>query len=317
MNITLRQLQVFSSAARHLNYTRAAEELFLTQPAVSMQIKQLEESVGLPLFEQQGKKLFLTEAGRELFHYSREVNRQLEEAESVLAELRGLKRGRLDLAVVTTANSFATHLLANFSRRFEGVKINLSVTNRASLLRLLEQNEIDLVLMGLPPEGMDVTVEPFLANPLVVVASPNHPLVGQRNIPIQRLAQENFVMREKGSGTRIAMERFFDAHNLPMETGMVMSSSEAIRQAVGAGLGLTVASVHTLALELETGRLCILDVEGFPIRRQWHIVHRKAKRLSPLAQAFKAFVLSEATSLFSKSHLPDFLQEVLAHEPNA
>jgi len=297
MNITIRQLQVFEAVARHMGFTRAAEELHLTQPAVSMQVKQLEEQVGLPLFEQVGKKIFLTEAGREMYHYSKVIASQLAEAEAVIESLKGVQRGRLDVSVASTANHFGTKLLAAFSRAHPSVTIKLDVTNRETLLRQLADNEKDLVIMGRPPEGLDLEAEPFMDNPLVMVAHARHPLVGQKQIPVQRLAQETFVVRESGSGTRIAMERFFESHGLPFAPGMEMSSNEAIKQAVEAGLGLAVVSIHTIELELESKRLAVLDVEDFPIMRHWYLVHPRSKRLSPVTQAFRQFVLHDAQTV--------------------
>jgi DNA-binding transcriptional LysR family regulator len=297
MNVTFRQLRVFESVARHLSYTRAAKELFLTQPAVSMQIKQLEENVGLPLFEQLGKKIFLTEAGRELYHYGREIAQQLEEASEVLEELKGVKRGRLTISVASTANAFATRLLAAFAKRYEGVSFSLDVTNRATLLQQLANNERDLVIMGRPPNGLDLVEESFMENPLVVIAAPDHPLVGEKKIPLVRLKQETFVVREQGSGTWGAMERFFAHHGIELNTGMEMTSNEAIKQAVEAGLGLGIVSIHTLELELETRRLVVLDVESLPILRHWYLVHRLGKRLSPVAEMFRQYVFEEAPKL--------------------
>ncbi|RMD70356.1 MAG: LysR family transcriptional regulator [Gammaproteobacteria bacterium] len=297
MNITLRQLKVFQAVARHLSFTRAAESLFLTQPAVSMQIRQLEEHVGLPLFEHVGKKVFLTPAGKEFLHYSQAILEQFGEIEMVVEELKGGRRGQLAIAVASTANYFAPQLLAPFSRRFPGIRISLEVTNREGLVRALEENAGDLVIMGRPPEGIGVVAESFMDNPLVVIAPTDHPLVGRKAIPFAALARETFLVREKGSGTRIAMERFFEEKGFQLSTGMEMSSNEAIKQAVQAGLGLGIVSIHTLALELETRRLHILDVEGFPILRHWYVVHRKGKRLSTVAQAFRRFVLEEARGL--------------------
>ena len=297
LHVTLRQLQVFEAVARHLSFSRAAEELYLTQPAVSMQIRQLEASVGLPLFEQIGKKIFLTEAGNEVYHYSRSIAQQLTEAEAVLSEMKGLKRGKLNISVVSTANYFAPQLLALFCQRNQDVTLSLKVVNREELLHQLASNEMDLGVMGQPPEGLDIVAEPFMENPLVVVAPPGHPLVTERNIPLSRLAQETFIVREQGSGTRSAMERFFQQHGLNLATGMEMSTNEAIKQAVQAGMGLGVVSVHTIALELETRRLVVLDVESFPILRHWYVIHRKGKRLSAMAQAFKDFLLKEAAQV--------------------
>lgn len=297
MRVTLRQLNVFEAVARNLSFTRAAEQLHLSQPAVSMQIRQLEESVGLELFEKLGKKIQLSEAGRELHHYSRSINRQLHEAEEVLESLKGLSRGRLKLAVASTVNYFAPRLLAAFSRRYPGIGLHLDVTNREALVRLLEANESDIVLMGRPPDNLELESEPFMDNPLVVIAPPDHPLVGEKSIGLARLAEEIFLMRELGSGTRRAMERFFAEHGLQIRQGMEMTRAEAIKQGVRAGMGLGIVSTHTIELELETGRLVVLDVEGFPIIRRWYLVYRKGKRLSPVAEAFRRFVIDESPDI--------------------
>ncbi len=299
-HFTFRQLSVFEAVARLLSYSRAAQEMHLTQPAVSMQIKQLEENVGLPLFEQLGKKIYLTEAGHELYHYSRTIAQQVAEADSVLSDLKGLQRGRLKISVASTANYFAPQLLANFSQRFPTVTVSLDVTNRQALLAQLAHNEMDMAVMGQPPEGLDLVAESFMENPLVVIAPVSHALAIEQEIPLERLRSETFLVREEGSGTRIAMERFFDQHGIQFRTGMEMSSNEAIKQAVQAGLGLGILSLHTIELELETKRLKVLEVEGFPIMRHWYVVHRKDKRLSTVALAFKAFLLTEAKQILAQ-----------------
>lgn len=294
LNITFRQLKVFESAARLLSYTRAAEELHLSQPGVSMQIKQLEDMVGLPLFEQIGKKMHLTAAGREVYAYSDSIGHMLDEAEVVLDELKGLRSGRLSISVATTASHFATRLLAAFLQRYEDITISLDITNRASLREQLEANQPDLVIMGQPPEGVEVEANAFMENPLVMIAPAGHVLTGKKNIPLSEIENESFVVREPGSGTRSAIERFFAAHDVDFHSGIEMTSNEAIKQAVEAGLGLGIVSIHTLELELETGRLQILDVKDFPIERHWYVLQRKGKRLSSAAQAFKIFVLEQA-----------------------
>ena len=297
MNVTFRQLEVFEVVARLLSYTKASKELHLSQPAVSMQIKQLEESAGLPLLEQVGRKTYLTEAGREMYHYCRTIAEQLEEAGEVLEQLKGLKSGRLEITVATTANAFATRMLSMFNKQHEGSTVSLDVTNRERLLRQLADNEKDIAIMGRPPEDADLVTESFAENPLVVVAAPDHPLVNKQPIPLYMLQDQTFVVREKGSGTRTAMQRFFEEHNLSITSSMEMNENEAIKQAVQAGMGLGIVSIHTIELELETNRLVILDVEDFPIMRHWYLVHRKEKRLSPITQAFKDFVLSEGRTL--------------------
>jgi DNA-binding transcriptional LysR family regulator len=294
LHVTFRQLKVFESAARHLSYTRAAEELHLSQPGVSMQIKQLEDVAGLPLFEQIGKKMYLTAAGREIYAYSKSIGHLLDEAEGVLDELKGLQTGRLSISVATTASHFTTRLLAAFSQQHEDVTITLDITNRASLREQLDANRPDLVIMGQPPEGVEVEAEAFMENPLVMIASPDHPMASERQIDLERFEDEHFVVRESGSGTRSAIERFFTEHDVSFHTGIEMSSNEAIKQAVEAGLGLGIVSIHTLELELETKRLQVLDVIDFPIRRHWYVIQRKGKRLSPIARVFKTFVLEQA-----------------------
>jgi DNA-binding transcriptional LysR family regulator len=287
-------MRVFTTVARHLNYTRAANELHLSQPAVSMQVKQLEDSVGLPLFEHAGKKIQLTEAGKEMYQYVRTIFQTFEEMVEVIDAMKGLDTGHLNIAVASTVNYFAPRLMAEFSRSYPGIDLRLDVTNRERLMGLLKNNEIDIVLMGLPPEDIELEFEPFMENPLVVIAPPGHPLEKERHIPAKRLGEEIFIMREEGSGTRLAMERYFAEQSIPLSTGMQMTRNEAIKQAVRAGMGLGVVSSHTIELEVETGRLVILDVEGFPIKRHWYMVYRKGKRLSPPAKAFHDFVLAES-----------------------
>lgn len=293
LSLTLRQLQVFEAVARHRSYTRAAEALYLTQPAVSMQVRQLEQQVGLPLFEHVGRRLYLTAAGEEVLRLARSVLQQVGEAEAAIEALKGVRRGRLTIAVASTANYFAPHLLGRFAARHEGITVSLDVTNREGLLRHLHDNDVDMVIMGRPPEELELEAEPFMENPLVVIAPPDHPLLDEQPVHLARLQEETFVVREPGSGTRIAMERHFEAHGVRLSTGMEMSSNEAIKQAVEAGLGLGIVSLHTLGMELELGRLVVLEAETFPIVRHWHLVHRRGKRLSPVAAAFAEFVRAE------------------------
>jgi DNA-binding transcriptional LysR family regulator len=297
LRLTLRQLEVFEAVAQHLSYSRASESLHLTQPAVSIQIKQLEEAVGMPLFEQLGKKIYLTEAGRELLRYSRNIVKQLEEAETVFEEMKGMQRGKLAISVASTAGYFMPFVLAQFNKRFPEVSITLNVSNREVLLQELAQNAMDFAIMGRPPDGHGLDFTSFLENPLVVIAPPDHPLAQERHIPLSRIQQETFIAREQGSGTRSAAERFFAAHGLKMKTGTEMSKNESIKQAVQAGMGLSILSLNTIMLELEAKRLAVLDVEAFPIQRHWYLVHRTGKRLPGVAQAFKEFILKEAATL--------------------
>jgi DNA-binding transcriptional LysR family regulator len=297
LRLTLRQLEVFEAVAQHLSYSRASESLHLTQPAVSIQIKQLEEAVGMPLFEQLGKKIYITEAGRELLRYSRNIVKQLEEAEAVFEEMKGMQRGKLAISVASTAGYFMPFVLAQFNKRFPEVSITLNVSNREVLLQELAQNAMDFAIMGRPPDGHGLDFTSFLENPLVVIAPPDHPLAQERHIPLARIQQETFIAREQGSGTRSAAERFFAAHGIKMKTGTEMSKNESIKQAVQAGMGLSILSLNTVMLELEAKRLAVLDVEAFPIQRHWYLVHRTGKRLPGVAQAFKEFILKEAATL--------------------
>lgn len=297
MHFTLRQFRVFEAVASRLSFTQAAKELHLSQPAVSMQVKQMEEQVGLPLFEQIGKQVYLTEAGQEIFHYSRAIRQLLDEAEEVINELKGAHRGRLTISVASTANYFVPTLLGIFHQRYPDITVSLDITNRETLLQQLEENEVDLVVMGQPPADMDLEAGIFMENPLVVIAPPDHPLAREKNIPMSRMEDEIFLTRERGSGTRSAVERFFEQHGVHLTTGMEIASNEAIKQSVQAGLGLGLLSRDTLDMELALNKLVILDVEDFPILRYWYVMHRKGKRLSPVAKAFKQFLLDDANNL--------------------
>jgi DNA-binding transcriptional LysR family regulator len=293
LHITIRQLQVFTSVARHLSYTRSAEELHLTQPAVSMQVKQLEGQVGLPLFEQIGKKIYRTEAADIMLSHAQKILQHLVLAKREMDGLKGVDSGRLRVAVASTVNYFAARLLAAFSRQYPNVEIGLDVTNRETLLQKLEANEPDLVLMGQPPSGLDVEASVFMDNPLIMIAAPDHPLAQSQEITLDLLAKETFVVREFGSGTRLAMERFFAEDGFVPRSTVEMTGNEVIKQGVEVGLGLSIISVHTAELELSAGRLVSLDVLRMPIVRRWYVAHRKGKRLSPTALLFKQYVLEE------------------------
>ncbi len=296
----MRQLQIFAAAAKALSFSRAADELRMTQPAVSMQMRQLEESAGLPLFERIGRRLYLTQAGAEMLRTAQGVMRSLEEAGEVFAALRGLEDGRLTIAVVSTAKYFAPKLLALFARQHPRIDMKLSVSNRDQVVQLLERNEVDLAIMGTPPREIETAAVPFARHPLVIIAAPSHPLAEKKRVPLAALAQETFLVREPGSGTRAAMERFFAEHGIRVRVGMEMSSNETIKQAVMAGLGLSFISQHTVGLELATGQLVLLRAEGLPVVREWYVVHREEKQLSPLAQAFKSFMLAEGAAFLKQ-----------------
>jgi len=289
---TLRQLKVFEAVARHHSFSRAAEELHLTQPAVSMQMKQLEEQIGLPLLEQVGKRMFLTEAGQELRHHARDIAARMVDLSASMDQLRGLERGLLRLAVVSTTNYFLPRLIADFNRRHPGVRVSLQVANRELVLAALADNSTDLAITGRPPDSLDVVAQHFMDNPLVVIAPPEHPLAALASVPLKRMAEETLVVREPGSGTRAVMERHFESQGLAYRAGCEFGTNEALKQAVRAGLGLGVVSAQTIELELRTGCLVLLPVEGFPVVRQWYVVHRTHKRLSAAASTFREMLLS-------------------------
>lgn len=294
--LTLRQLRIFEAVARHLSFSRAAAELHLSQPAVSIQVKGIETILGLPLTEQLGKKIFLTDAGREVLSASQSITSRLDDLQSDLAQLRGLRTGELKLAVTSTAAHIATDLLARFRQHLPKVKLHLDVANRTAVLSRLAANQVDLAIMGQVPDRPELQATRFMDNPLGVIAAPDHPLAGQAHIPLSALSEESFLVREPESGTRAAVERFFAEHGMRLKTGMEMNSNGAIRRAASIGLGLGILPLQTLELELSLQRLVVLSVEDFPLMRHWYVVNRLDKRLSPAARAFREFVLECAES---------------------
>lgn len=291
MHITLRQLRIFEAVARCGSISRAATELHLTQPAVSMQMKQLEEQIGLALVEQVGKRMFLTEAGKELRGHAQDIAARMVDLNAAMDQFRGLERGLLRLAVVSTANYFLPRLIADFNRRHPGVRVSLQVANREYVMSALADNGTDLAITGRPPESLDVVAQHFMDNPLVVIAAPDHPLAALQDITLRRMVEETLVVREPGSGTRAAMERHFVAEGVAYRAGCELGTNEALKQAVRAGLGLGVVSAQTIELELQTRCLVVLPVQGFPIVRQWYVLHRSQKRLSAAALTFRAMLL--------------------------
>jgi DNA-binding transcriptional LysR family regulator len=293
---TFRQLEVFEAIARLGSFTRASEELHLTQPTVSMQMKKLTDAVGLPLFEQVGRRMHLTEAGKELAITAREIMQSLERCDMSIAEMRGLKKGKLRLAVVSTAKYFVPRILGEFSRQHPGVEVSLKVTNRQRVLERAAENLDDLYILSQPTSHMELLAKPFMENPLLVMAHPEHPLTHERNIPLQRIAQEPFLMREEGSGTRLSVEQIFSARGLKPNVRMELGSNEAIKQAIIAGLGISILSRHTLGTD-GMGEPVVLDVDGFPVVNQWHIGHPHGKQLSVVANAFLDYLLKRTMTL--------------------
>jgi DNA-binding transcriptional LysR family regulator len=294
-NVTFRQLRVFTEVAKRLSFVRAAEALSLTPPAVTMQIKDLEADVGLPLFDRKGRSVSLTTTGEYFYVYAKRLLATLKNAEDAMARLRKVEGGRLNVGLVSTAKYFVPRLLAQFCAEHPGVEVRLQVSgNREALLALLHEGEIDLAVMGRPPREMATRSEPFAAHPLVFVGPIGHPMSGSESMPIAALAELPFIVREPGSGTRKAMQDFFAAHAFTPRIAMEMSSNETIKQAVMAGLGVSFLSLHTLGLELRNGLIARLDVEGTPVVKTWYLVHLLAKVLSPAAEAFRYAILENA-----------------------
>jgi LysR family transcriptional regulator, low CO2-responsive transcriptional regulator len=299
-NATLRQLKVFEAVARNLSFARAAEELYLTPPAVSIQVKKLEEHVGLPLFEQLGKKIYLTDAGDEMLRSSRSIIQQFLEAEEAITHLKGGSGGRLRVSVISAGDYFFPQLLVEFLRSHAGAKLDFGVFNREELLERMDNNQTDLAVVVRPPAHADFIAEAFAPHPYVIVAARTHPLVGATRIPITRLLREPFVVREKGSDTFHSMEEAFGNHIGKVNIAMEIRSTETIKQAVMAGMGLSFLSAHTISQELKSQNLAVLDVQGFPLRLNWYLVHRKNKRLPPIATAFKAFLMAQGAGLIDR-----------------
>jgi DNA-binding transcriptional LysR family regulator len=300
-NATLRQLKVFEAVARNLSFSRAAEELHLTQPAVSIQVSKLEDHAGLPLFEQLGKKIHLTPAGVEMLHSSRIIIQQFKEVEEAMAQFKGVSGGKLNVTVISAGDYFFPRLLVEFARRHSGVSLDFGVCNREELLAQLTDNLTDLAVMVRPPLDMDTVSEPFAPHPYVVVAAPDHPLANKKRIPLSRLASEPFVVREKGSDTWNSMEEGFGDHLADLNIAMEIKSTETIKQAVIAGMGVSFLSAHTISRELQVGSLTVLDVQGFPLMLHWYVVHRRNKRLTPVAQAFKDFLMCDGGALIEQT----------------
>jgi LysR family transcriptional regulator, low CO2-responsive transcriptional regulator len=298
---TLHQLKVFETVARLTSITRAAEELSLTQPTVSMQIKQLTQNIGVPLFEQIGKKLYLTESGKELQITCRDVFDKLARFEMKIADFQGMKQGKLKLATITTTKYFMPRALAPFCELYPGIEIALEITNHERILERLNENLDDLYIISKIPDRLDVALHPFLENPLVVIAPNNHPLAQEKNIPISSLNNEPFIMRERGSGTRDAVEQLFAQHHVAVKVRLELGGNEAIKQAISVGFGISVLSQHTFTRESAiSGGLTILDVQHFPIERHWYIVHPADKQLSIVASTFFDFLQQESQTIADK-----------------
>jgi DNA-binding transcriptional LysR family regulator len=290
MRVTLGQLKAFEAVARLSSFSAAAKELFVTQPAVSKKIRLLQEEVGLPLLEQVGKRIYLTEAGRLLLGVCTDWLETWAHFEQSVADLQGLKQGRLRIAVVTTSKYFMPRVLGPFCDRYPGIDVAMEVINRDRLLERLAGNQDDLYIMGVPPDDLDIDSEPLISNPLVVVAPASHPLAQRSRIRFSELAGQVFLMREQGSGTRIAIERVFEEKKTALNVKMELGSNEAIKQAVAGGLGLAIMSRHALSPLTSSNQIVELNVQGFPIKRYWYVVTPRGKQLSVVAQTFLEFL---------------------------
>jgi DNA-binding transcriptional LysR family regulator len=309
MNITFRQLRVFTEVAQQGSMARAAANLHLTPPAVSMQIKEVESQVGLALFERHGRQVSLSTAGEYFLVHARRMLADLKQAEDAMARFKRLEHGLLTIGIVSTAKYFVPQLLARFHEEHPGIDVRLRVVgNREQLLAMMQASDVDLSVMGRPPKEIATRAEAFAAHPLVFVCPPGHPLLKIGHPPVSALEGYPFIVREHGSGTRAAMETFFAEHHFEPRISMEMSSNETIKQAVMAGMGLSFLSLHTIGLELRCGLLHVLDVEGTPVMRMWNVVHLQARLLSPAAEAFRYFIIErgEAHLLAHDAPLLDF-----------
>jgi DNA-binding transcriptional LysR family regulator len=300
LNVSIRQLRIFTTVARHLSFARAAEELHLTPPAVSMQVRDLEEAVGLPLFDRRGRQIALTTGGEYFLLHARRVLGSLKDAEDTIARLKGVQAGRVTIGMVSTAKFFVPRILAGFLRDHPGVEMDLAEANREGLIDLLRRNEVDLAVMGTPPRELETRSEPFAAHPLGVIAAPDHPYAALAEVPPALLSRERFLVREAGSGTRAAMDRHFQSQHIEPVFAMEMRSNETIKQAVIAGMGLAFLSLHTTGLEVGAGLLKVLEVPGLPLVRRWQLVHMSSKLLSPPAEALRYYVLEQGEALLAR-----------------
>src|SRR5579859_6312676 len=299
-NATLRQLRVFSAVARHLSFVRAAEELGLTAPAVSMQIKELEIEVGVPLFDRSSRKVTLTMVGEYVLAYTQRVLSAMRDAEDMVARFRGLRTGHLDVAMVSTAKYFLPRLLARFRNEHPGIEVRLQVgNNREEVASMLREGSVELAIMGRAPKNWPSRAEPFAMHPHGLVTAIEHPFARAEKVAARSLMTEGFIVREPGSGTRAALDEYMEAYHMSPHVVMQMSSNEAIKQAVMAGMGIALLSLHTVGLELTHGLIAAPEVEGLPVMRRWHVVNNLAKTLSPAAEAFRYFILERGEAFLA------------------
>ncbi len=296
MNITFRQLRLFLALADTGSVSAAARAMHVTQPTASMQLREITESVGLSLYEVIARKVHLTDAGQQLARTARAIVDEWENFGQTVNAMQGLTRGRLRVALVSTAKYFVPRLLGGFCERHPDIDISLEVLNRDGVVQRLRDNRDDLYVMSMPPQDMDLEDQTFLANPLVLIAPAGHPLAARQRVPIKALGKERFILRERGSGTRLATDHFFESHGFEPQNRLELGSNEAIKEAVAGHLGVAVISRHAIKAVDLARDLCQLPVVGMPIRSQWHVVHPRAKQLSPIARVFREHLLAQAKS---------------------
>ena len=294
MSFTLHQLDVFAEVAKHKSMTKAAEKLFMSQPAVSIQVKKLQDHFGVALFEMIGKELYLTEAGEEMYEAQKNIRKEVSSLEMALSEIKGMLKGTLNIAVVSTAKYFMPYILGAYLQKYEKIKISLKVTDRNEVKDLLRQNECDLAVFSEQPEELDLESIEFLRNPLLMASAPEHPLAKEKNLSFKNLSEYPFVIREPGSGTRMVMQRLMDKHDIEPDIVMELGTNEAVKQAIMAGIGISLISKYSITLEEKVGKISILDVIGLPYVNQWKLVYPKGKRLSPAARNFIEFTTSNS-----------------------
>jgi DNA-binding transcriptional LysR family regulator len=305
MNLTFRQLRVFVEVAQQGSMARAAEALQLTPPAVSMQIKEVETQVGLPLFDRTGRAVRLSTAGEYFLVHARRLLAALKDADQAMARLKGIERGLLTVGMVSTAKYFVPQLLARFQDDHRGVEVKLTVAaSREQLVQLLQAGEVDLSIMGRPPRELVARAQSFAAHPLVFVAAPSHPLAGRRGLPVAALTDLPMILREHGSGTRNHLDTFLAEQRFTPRVAMELASNETIKQAVIAGLGMSFLSLHMVGLELRNGLLVVLDIQGTPLMRSWNVVHLGGRALSPAAEAFRDFLLAQGEAFLAEHDAP-------------
>ena len=296
-NYTLKQLQTFIEVAKEKSVSKAAARLFVTQPAVSMQIRQLEDAFGLKLIEPEGRNIRLTGPGQDFLTHAVVAMGQLKDLEASMAEHAGSRKGRIDLAIVSTVKYFVPMLLVRFSKLLPGIEVTLKIDNRENILAMLARNEVDLAIMGRPRGTLDCEATPFATNPLGLVCAPDHPLSRRKRLALESLKGCDFVVREDGSGTRDAMERLFAEHDIAINVVMEMPSNETIKQAVMAGMGMSFLSLRTVRRELASGHMVLLDVKDLPLVGHWYVAHLRQRRLSPAAKSFQAFLIEQGEPL--------------------